>query len=154
MMQSVFGLLLLATLALGAPKPDPFPDSNLPCLAEQTALYDDLPWNEAGPNPIPSPYVRLDYDTVQVGQYPYSAPMIPASGNQYAISYGGTGSISAPKYVGNRGFFKGSKADKKTATESSHRSPCTLHATVAFHSQNALCISRVTRMARLLHAGN
>jgi len=62
----------------------------------KTKQYDDLPWTEGGPSPVPSPYLGLDYTTVQVGQYPFSAIIAPKSGNQYAITYGGSGNISAP----------------------------------------------------------
>jgi hypothetical protein len=56
--------------------------------------YDELHWEEPidGPNPIPTSYKGLDYDTFQVDQY--DGFIIPASGNQYAMSFEGHGNIS------------------------------------------------------------
>ena len=56
--------------------------------------YDELPWKEPvdGPNPIPANYKGLDYSVFQVDQF--DGFIIPASGQQYAMSFAGRGNIS------------------------------------------------------------
>ena len=58
------------------------------------ARYDDLPFVEPGPNPIPSGYNGLSYTTFQVDQYDGFIP--PTSGNQWTMAFGGSGNISVP----------------------------------------------------------
>ncbi|KAK0652457.1 hypothetical protein B0T16DRAFT_387715 [Cercophora newfieldiana] len=90
-MKQTFGLLsfvALSTFAVGGRIPPT-------CTQNHVAKYDDLHWEdpvETG-NPIPSNYNGLDYDIFQVDQY--DGFIIPASGNQYAMSFEGRGNISA-----------------------------------------------------------
>jgi hypothetical protein len=60
----------------------------------KTAKYDDLPFVEPGPNPIPPHYYGLSYITFQVDQYDGFIP--PTSGNQWIMAFGGSGNISIP----------------------------------------------------------
>jgi hypothetical protein len=58
------------------------------------AQYDDLPFLEPDPSPIPTPYNGLNYTLFQVDQYDGFIP--PTSGNQWTMAYGGSGNISIP----------------------------------------------------------
>jgi hypothetical protein len=60
----------------------------------KVAKYDDLPFVEPGPNPIPARYFGLSYATFRVDQYDGWIP--PTSGNQTAMAFGGSGNISIP----------------------------------------------------------
>ncbi|KAK0619138.1 hypothetical protein B0T14DRAFT_518616 [Immersiella caudata] len=59
------------------------------------AKYDELLWKEPidGPNLIPLNYKGLDYSIFQVDRY--DGFIMPASGNQYAMSFEGRGNITA-----------------------------------------------------------
>ncbi|ORY19233.1 hypothetical protein BCR34DRAFT_582408 [Clohesyomyces aquaticus] len=65
-----------------------------PVRTTHIAKYDDLPFVEPGPNPIPPHYYGLSYFTFQVDQYDGFIP--PTSGNQWTMAFGGSGNISIP----------------------------------------------------------
>jgi hypothetical protein len=56
--------------------------------------FDDLTFNDGGFSPIPPHYYGLSYFTFQVDQF--DGFIQAASGNQWAMSYGGSGTISIP----------------------------------------------------------
>ncbi|GAB1312691.1 hypothetical protein MFIFM68171_02901 [Madurella fahalii] len=74
------------------------------CEKSYEAKYDELHWEEPleTGNPIPNGYKGLDYNIFQVDQY--DGFMIPASGSQYAMAFGGSGNISVHD-TGKRSFF-------------------------------------------------
>ncbi|KAH7071539.1 hypothetical protein BKA63DRAFT_448254 [Paraphoma chrysanthemicola] len=65
-----------------------------PIREPKLARYDDLPFVEPGPNPIPPHYYGLSYVTFQVDQHDGFIP--PTSGNQTAMAFGGSGNITIP----------------------------------------------------------
>ncbi|KAH8699348.1 hypothetical protein GQ44DRAFT_665587 [Phaeosphaeriaceae sp. PMI808] len=84
-------LLYFASIGLTVPTAD---SSCYPTREPKVANYDDLPFVEPGPNPIPPHYYGLSYTTFQVDQYDGWIP--PTSGNQWAMAFGGSGNISIP----------------------------------------------------------
>ncbi|KAK4159281.1 hypothetical protein QBC43DRAFT_327574 [Cladorrhinum sp. PSN259] len=56
------------------------------------ANYDDLPWDELNPNPLPAGYKGLTYNIFLVDQY--DGFIQPTSGSQYAMAFGGSGNIT------------------------------------------------------------
>jgi len=91
-MQSIIAaVILIVSLALASPAVEP--DGCTPSTKYYVAKYDDLPYVEPGPNPIPSPYNGLTYNIFQVTE-PHLF-IFPTSGNQYAMAFGGSGNISS-----------------------------------------------------------
>lgn len=91
---SSLALLVVASVVLAAPTADSDSTKCHPDKAYKVARYDDLPFNEPGPTPIPPHYYGLSYITFQVDQYDGWIP--PTSGNQTAIAFGGSGNITVP----------------------------------------------------------
>ncbi|KAF2176522.1 hypothetical protein K469DRAFT_678531 [Zopfia rhizophila CBS 207.26] len=85
-------LIPLLAIAIAAPVADD--EKCRPTQTTYTTKYDNLPFVEPGPNPIPSPYNGLNYKTFQVDQYDGFIP--PTSGNQWTMAFGGSGNISVP----------------------------------------------------------
>ncbi|KAF2731698.1 hypothetical protein EJ04DRAFT_498160 [Polyplosphaeria fusca] len=83
-------LLPLLSVAFASPLDER--DYCRPSRKTYVAKYDDLPFVEPGPNPIPNPYNGLTYTTFQVDQYDGFIP--PTSGNQWTMAFGGSGNIS------------------------------------------------------------
>ncbi|KAK4221631.1 hypothetical protein QBC38DRAFT_403000 [Podospora fimiseda] len=84
-MCQILRVAFLALLALPNALAKPHPK-------EYVANYDDLPWDELTPNPLPSGYKSLTYNIFQVDQY--DGFISPSSGTQYAMAFGGSGNIS------------------------------------------------------------
>jgi hypothetical protein len=90
---TTIALLAIIPFTFAAPKPP-----CRPVKTSYTAQYDDLPYVEPGPNPIPPHYYGLSYTTFQVDRYDFWIP--PTSGNQWTMAFGGSGNISVPdQYV-------------------------------------------------------
>ncbi|KAF2865817.1 hypothetical protein BDV95DRAFT_506506 [Massariosphaeria phaeospora] len=84
-------ILPIITLALAAPSAN---DNCRPSRTTYVAQYDDLPFVEPGPNPIPPHYNGLSYTAFQVDQY--DGFILPTSGNQWTMAFGGSGNFSGP----------------------------------------------------------
>jgi hypothetical protein len=65
-----------------------------PIRQTYTAKYDDLPFVEPGPNPIPPHYYGLSYLTFQTDQDDGWLP--PTSLPNRAMAFGGAGNITVP----------------------------------------------------------
>jgi hypothetical protein len=87
-------LALFPIIAVTLSNPVVNPTYCRPSQKTYTAQYDDLPFNEGNPNPIPNPYNGLVYTLFQVDQYDGFIP--PTSGNQWTMAYGGSGNMSVP----------------------------------------------------------
>lgn len=90
---SLATLLNLSILSVAHPSAEATAQCT-PSRTTYTAQYDDLPFTEPGPNPVPPHYYGLSYTTFQVDQYDFFIP--PTSGNQWAMAFGGSGNISIP----------------------------------------------------------
>jgi hypothetical protein len=93
-MYSALFLLVSCPFSLAAPATDLKPRDCHPIREPKTAKYDDLPFYEGSPNPIPPHYYGLSYFDFQIDQYDGFIP--PTSGNQTAIAFGGSGNFSVP----------------------------------------------------------
>lgn len=91
-MKTLVTIVPLLVAAFAAPVADNY--GCRPSRKTYVAQYDDLPFVEPGPNPIPSPYNGLSYTTFQVDQYDGFIP--PTSGNQWTMAFGGSGNMSVP----------------------------------------------------------
>ncbi|KAF2702845.1 hypothetical protein K504DRAFT_444935 [Pleomassaria siparia CBS 279.74] len=85
---------IFATTALAGPVANTPPYHHHPSQKTYVAQYDDLPFVEPGPNPLPSPYNGLVYNLFQVDQYDGFIPT--TSGNQWTMAFGGSGNFSVP----------------------------------------------------------
>jgi hypothetical protein len=86
--------ILSLVFSFGVALSEPTTNTCRPTINTKIAQYDDLPFNEPGPSPIPLHYFGLDYALFQVDQYDGFIP--PTSGNQWTMAYGGSGNISIP----------------------------------------------------------
>jgi hypothetical protein len=93
MICSTFTLLSIASICIAVPTTFANRES-CPIKESKIASYDDLPFFEPGPNPIPPHYYGLSYSTFQVDQY--DGFISPKSGNQSAMAFGGSGNITIP----------------------------------------------------------
>jgi hypothetical protein len=91
---SILSLSSFIAASWAAPTVDSVIRSCYPTQSTKVARYDDLPFVEPGPNPIPSPYLGLSYTLFQVDQYDGFIP--PTSGNQWTMAFGGSGNFSIP----------------------------------------------------------
>lgn len=122
-------------LALTAPLADDLVCK--PIRTTYTARYDDLPYVEPGPNPIPPHYYGLSYFTFQVDQYDHWIP--PTSGNQWTMAFGGSGNISIPDQLVSANpsysYLFNQQSDLRSRPFSSNPSP--LPASLVYRSLNA-----------------
>ncbi len=153
MLSSLATSLVLLTVALAAPTPDN--GYCYPSRENKVAQYDDLPWVEGQRNPIPTPYLGLDYNIFQVDRNDGFIP--PTSGDQWTMAFGGSGNISVPdRYATTRlspSYILDSSLTHLQVPRNSPSiyTPSPTPATLASHNPNAQSVSGASRPMAASH---